>query len=336
MSDQYETTIPRGSCAVALARAGMRVFPLLPGEKRPATRRGVKDATMDMDLVRKWWSKGPWNIGIATGGGLVVIDLDRGKPWPIPDSSTPFGVDDGADLLMLLSEKHDPGNGGHWFFDTASVRTPSGGQHLYYQLPKGSRVGNSAGKVGPWIDVRGDGGYVVGPWSSLKDGGDYSPVYGWERVVSADLGDDLTNARLDKIVSRPKRIPDWLLSIIQPSKPAKATPQVDDEWAPLLARLDAASVEGDGSRWANAALQGEVDNVLRAVVGDRNHALNRAAFCLGQIVAIGALDEETVTRELTKAALTIGLTGGEHGEISPTIASGLRNGREHPRVVSLR
>ena len=73
VASDYKTQIPIGSVAVALARVGFRVFPALPGEKRPAVGNGVKAASVDLDRVRKWWSKGQWNVGVATGEGLVVI-----------------------------------------------------------------------------------------------------------------------------------------------------------------------------------------------------------------------------------------------------------------------
>src|SRR5258706_2792396 len=47
-----------------------------PG-KHPRTRGGFKDASEDPAQIRRWWSK--WqnaNIGLATGSGLVVIDVD--------------------------------------------------------------------------------------------------------------------------------------------------------------------------------------------------------------------------------------------------------------------
>jgi len=48
-----------------------------PG-KHPRTRRGFKDATTDAATIRAWWRK--WrsaNIGIRTGGDIVVLDVDR-------------------------------------------------------------------------------------------------------------------------------------------------------------------------------------------------------------------------------------------------------------------
>ncbi len=147
-------------------------------------------------------------------------------------------------------------------------------------------------------------------------------MFGWDRVVSADLGDGSSNASMDKITDRPKRIPDWLLRLIQPAK-AAAQVDPDDEWASLLAQLDAPDIQGDGSRWATAALESELDRVRSAVEGERNHSLNRASVSVGQIVATGYLSESVVVDELGRAALVCGLTVEEAEQ---TIRSGLLAG----------
>jgi hypothetical protein len=61
----------------------------------------------------------------------------------------------------------------------------------------------------------------------------------------------------------------------------------------------------------------------------RNHALNRAAFRLGQLVAAGLLDAGTVTTALLDAAATCGL--GER-EAAATIRSGLAGAARKPRA----
>ena len=86
--------------------------------------------------------------------------------------------------------------------------------------------------------------------------------------------------------------------------------------------------EGTPGRYALAVLEREADRVRTAGPGTRNSTLNRAAFCLGQLVAARALDRAAVEVALTGAALAAGL--GER-EVERTIKSGLEAGLVHPR-----
>lgn len=84
------------------------------------------------------------------------------------------------------------------------------------------------------------------------------------------------------------------------------------------------------TRYAASALEQEAQRVIDTPPGGRNHALNRAAFSLGQLIAGGALQETDVTDVLAHAARQAGLD--EH-EISQTIRSGLLAGAEQPRGI---
>lgn len=91
------------------------------------------------------------NIGIPTGSGLAVIDVDvkGGKPGP-------------ASLTKLQTE-----NG--VLPDTLTAVTASGGKHLLFRVD--SDVPNSAGtRLGPGLDVRGAGGFIVAPGSEVAAG----------------------------------------------------------------------------------------------------------------------------------------------------------------------
>lgn len=320
-----------GDVAERLAGLGYHVFPLRPGAKTPATSSGWKAATTDRQIVRRWWDKHPaMNVGIATGPSrLVVIDLDSGKPWPGPGDQ-PSGVECGGDVLVMIAQELGEVGEGAWMFDVPSVRTPSGGSHLYYRLPKGAEVASSAGKVGPWVDVRARGGYVVAPWSSTPDG-DYRPVYGWDVIIDADTdltwtGDELnvSDERLRWIRFRPGQLPAWLLELVR-VKPTSSTPV--DPWVALERALD--NPGGKGS-YVTAALRGELTALADAKEGTRNHSLNRAAYNLGTLIP--HLDETTIVTELTATAIAIGLA---HGEASATISSGIRAGRANPRTVAV-
>ena len=81
-------------------------------------------------------------------------------------------------------------------------------------------------------------------------------------------------------------------------------------------------------RYAAAALCREASLVRGAAPGARNRALNRAAYCLGQLVASGLLERGAVEAELAEAALAVGLP---HRETLGTLRSGLDAGMLEPR-----
>ena len=119
-------------------------------------------------------------------------------------------------------------------------------------------------------------------------------------------------------------MPEWARKLFgDPDTPTPATPR------------DPFSTPGRSSgtspvRYALAAVEAECERVANAPQGTRNHALNRAAFSLGQLVAAGALDHTTTELALQQAARQAGLTGSE---ITATIASGLGSGAETPRAI---
>lgn len=139
-----------GLAARTLAAAGVPVFPVVPGGKRPLTLRGFHDASTDPGQVEAWWAVRPAaNIGMPTGAasGVVVVDVDV------------HGGVDGHEA-MLRADRAGLVDG--WLF---LVTTPSGGTHAYYPAhPAGSGVEQrswQAARAG--VDFRGDGGYVVVP-----------------------------------------------------------------------------------------------------------------------------------------------------------------------------
>ncbi len=124
-----------------------------PG-KHPLTPNGVKDATVDAIKIKRWCDEtfGLANIGIASGNGLVIVDVDAksGGLATIDKWQSQFGA------LPL----------------TPTVCTGGGGFHYYFSMPKGRSVANKVA-VAAGIDIRCDGGYVVAPPSLHKSGEQY-------------------------------------------------------------------------------------------------------------------------------------------------------------------
>ncbi len=291
--------------ALAAAARGWHVFPLLPGGKRPL--RGFTNweraATTDPDLIRRCWSRAPYNIGIACGpSGLVVVDLDTPKTdeRPLPPWDRP-GVNEGADVLALIClEAGQP-----LPFNTFTVRTRRNGAHLYFTAPAELPLGNTTGRLGWLIDTRAQGGYVVGPGSfvDLPDG-----------VGSYDVIHNGPTASL----------PAWLAASLTPR-------EVENTRRPVSAREMLARLGGRSTGYVYAALRSEVQHVLEAVPGARNHTLNAAAFALGQLVASELLPSELAEQALMTAAQTIGLPWRE---AATTIRSGLTAGALQPRGIA--
>lgn len=137
------------------------VFPLKPGDKRPATQHGFHDATRDLEQIRAWWTQMPdANIGTPTGTagcGYDVIDVDRDEQWANPAQ----GFQSWATMLHRACPPgccdtcYCPGDG--TLNIQAKAVTPRGGRHIYVPAA-GSK---NASSLLPGIDIRGDGGYVA-------------------------------------------------------------------------------------------------------------------------------------------------------------------------------
>jgi hypothetical protein len=159
---------PLPVAAGELARAGVPVFPCVPGGKRPIPERGFHEASVDLDRVEGWWRSRPTaNIGIPTGAvsGLVVIDVDV-------HGVNGYAAYARAARVGLIPEP------------LAVVRTPTGGQHAYFPAdPNQAQRSWQAGKVG--IDCRGDGGYIIAPPSLLRLDSVRTP-YRIEQVAAGD------------------------------------------------------------------------------------------------------------------------------------------------------
>jgi hypothetical protein len=149
--------------AVAAAERGWAVFPCRPGDKRPTVRDWERRACADPEQVARYWPGDRHNIGVACGPSrLVVLDLDAHGELPEDWRQLP-GVNDGKDVLAQICEW-----AGMDWPATYTVATPSSGWHLYFAAPADSMIRNSASLIGPQVDVRAGGGYVVGAGSVVN------------------------------------------------------------------------------------------------------------------------------------------------------------------------
>lgn len=251
------------------ASLGLPVFPC-ESHKRPIVQRWQEVASSDPETIRRMFaSDGAAMIGMPTGkpSGLIVIDVD---------------IKNGAAGDAWLQENTDA------LPETRTHRTQSGGLHLVFLAPDGVEIRNSASRVAPGVDVRGEGGYVILPGS---------PGY-----TVADA-------------TEPAEMPQWLIRACLPTEAPK----------PVIERP-----YGDYERYVQAAVDGEIAQVIRAGEGTRNATLNNAAVKLGTFVGAGAMTRAAAEAELTRAGQMCGLATRE---VLATVKSGLDFGAANPRQM---
>lgn len=148
--------------ALFYASLGWRVIPLYPRGKKPWIKDWGKNATTDETTIRKWWQQRPdSNIGILTGHGLGVIDVDN-KPEK-------HGGIIGGDVLLDWEMEHGQ------LAETVCAKSGTGGMHYYYNIGDWDIAKCESPKIS--IDLRCKGGYIVAPPSIHPETGQ---PYTWD------------------------------------------------------------------------------------------------------------------------------------------------------------
>lgn len=153
---------------------GWKIFPCGQQAKKPLLKNWPSVATDDLDQLKEWAAEfHGCNWGAVTGfrSGMFAVDVD------------------GQVGLAALADHARQGRG---LPETLTVSTGRG-SHLYFQLPDGVHIGNSAGRLARGLDVRGERGYCIVPPSSHETGAIYAYDNHGARIASA---------------------PDWLLQLI--------------------------------------------------------------------------------------------------------------------------
>lgn len=187
------------------AQRGWRVVPILAGTKRPAITRWTEHATTQPATIDTWWG-GEYTdcgVGIVTGAesGIWVLDVDD------PDS------------LADLEARYEP------LPATLTSLTGSGGTHIFFRWPTDGRdIRNDAGRrLGPKLDIRGNGGQVVAAPSIHPTTG---VAYAWD----AGMPDEPVDA------------PAWLLELVT----------MEERTLPRKEAVSVARSDRPGDRWAAA------------------------------------------------------------------------------------
>lgn len=229
---------------------GFHIFPVKAGEKvpHPAAGQWGETATNDLGKILHFWTRvdPQANIGVACKPSeLLVVDLDlakedwklRGTEWAyLHDGWGPRinGIDLFDEMVFKLADGTHP--------ETYTVRTGSGGFHLYFRWPTIWPKISQASPVKGVIDVRGNGGqyggYVLSE-GSVTESGPYHP---------------------QNVYRVPQLAPDWLVQlVVERPKPAPV-------------RRLAGIRQPSAISWS-----GLVDSVRNAGEGNRNNALLWAA-----------------------------------------------------------
>jgi hypothetical protein len=196
----------------------LSVFPCSPRAKTPATVHGVKDATTNLDTVRQWWRAVPdYNVAVATGSlsSIFVVDVDS--------------LDAEAELRKLELK--------YGSLPCSVEVITARGRHIYFKLPTAMAVRNSASRIAPGIDVRGEGGYVLVPPSVHPSG----RCYCWSVDTAKTFADP----------------PEWLLAKIAAAPNGTVAVTPPSEWRELV---------------TSGVVQGQRDSTITRLAG---HLLRR-------------------------------------------------------------
>jgi hypothetical protein len=232
---------------------------------------------------KRWQTERQIDLPHPDDDAFLVENFDRGDVGLgiITGAVSDIAVMDFDDERAWMSGLDRAGGS----FPTTPQVITGKGRHVYFAHPGGHRR-NRVGLDGLKLDVRGDGGLTVAP-----------PTFHHGRRRRYEWVDGLSPWDVP-FAPMPAELVAWCWP---PDPPRRHEP----------VRVKAAS------RYAEAALEGEVLNVLTASEGTRNQTLNNAAF---KVFRLDDVDVVDATTALLTAARQAGLS--EH-EASRTIASAL-------------
>ena len=223
-----------------------------PARKRPLIAKWPEDASTHPVAITQWWRRWPEAlIGVPTGtrSGVVVLDID------VKDDRA-----NGYDSLDDLGHSILP--------DTPMAHTASGGLHIYFANNPERELRNSAGLLGPGLDIRGTGGFIIVP--SPGSGYEWDPIHNIETVGFAPA-------------------PEWL-------------------WPPPVSRpLPAAPIRPVTglSPYASASIEAACQAIAGAGQGQQERVLNAECFSIGTLAGAGAAPADIALAALLRAAATM-------------------------------
>jgi len=248
---------------------------------------GVWDATTKIQVLQGWTAAYPecnWALHCGAAG-LLVIDVDIKRPHP----------DNGE----YNWREHCAREG---YVPTFTVRTPSGGWHFYYRLPTDLVITTRA-LLGPGIDIRSTGGYVVLPGCFVDD----DDVRGSYTIV-----DNLPIAPL----------PAWIERLYRDDQAARqAMHRVADP-------ANAASADSVRERLLQLR-----DELSALPEGEGANGASRIAFLAGQYCGAGQADpDDTIVLLISAIEDWSWRRAGDRIALERQIAKGVHDGMRQPRT----
>lgn len=271
--------------ALAHAKNGFYVIPLVENSKRPLISDWQNRASTNPLQINSWWTEYPnANIGIACEvSNLIVIDLDTSKG---AEPSSPWkeaGAKSGEDVFRAICEKA----GEVKLFETYSVKTPSGGKHLYF-YDQNAPIKQGTEVNGWWrVDTRSKGGYIVAEGSRIINSingviDQYRTIGGHSVVLT---------------------FPSWLRNALSPKSTEKNSMSSLSRSASHVSNNPVFSRE-----FAMRVLLERCSIIRSTPEGRRNQSLIKHAVYIGKIISSGALEEKMACEGLLEAAISSGLT----------------------------
>ncbi len=160
--------------ALDYARRGWRVFPLYAttpagtcackdttchrGGEHPCIPEGSNGATSDQEIIRLWWQQEiTAQVGIATGNGLLVIEIDPLR---------------GASLEKFVNF--------YALADAMLIQTGKGGWQFYFSYNPAFALRSTRDKLGPGVSTHCDGDFVIAPPTRDRNGMPFRWLDDWQ------------------------------------------------------------------------------------------------------------------------------------------------------------
>ena len=248
--------------------------PTKPGKKK-ATWKPYQQKIAAPVTIRAWFADNYLNITVVCGqvsGGLVVFDFDHEAEVMFPRWQAAVGQKLCRRLVIARSSK---------------------GYHVYLRL-KGSLVPtrkvafNEEGEL--LIEIKAEGGLVQAPPSLHPSGCRYRWLQGTQAHIPS-----LTRSAFAGLLTAAEALD---------SRPAPAplTQTEIDTWRIVqLPQMDKQDMQYRLNRYVEVAVAKECARLAQALKGERNDALNLAAFRLGRFVGAGLLTADQMYQALLRA-----------------------------------